>query len=137
MNPDPHINDYILTNPGSLEEQTPLYIAINNNCTIDYLDKLIKKGADINKGRVINGYYQNRSPLCNAIVKSMDVNMIKYLLENGAEPNFIENSIWRTPLDYLINNSTYSEPDKMQIEKWLLEKGAKTYIKFIAENPTV
>ena len=25
----------------------------------------------------------------------------------------------------------------MQIEKWLLEKGAKTYIKFIAENPTV
>ena len=123
-----NINDYVITDKINLVKETPLQLAINNNCSIDILDILLRKGADINKGKVINEVYQNQCPLSNAINNSMGEPIIKWFLDNNADINHIETSLWYTPLDYLINNKTYTPVDKENIKKLLLKNNAKTFM---------
>ena len=49
-------------------------------------------------------------------------------LKNKADINHIETSLWYTPLDYLINNKTYTPVDKENIKKLLLKNNAKTFM---------
>lgn len=123
-----NINDYIMIDANNFIKKTPFYIAIDNDFDTEFLEELLKKGADINIGQLRNNCYQNRPPLSNAIKKSRGVKMIRFLLENGADPNFLETSTWKTPLDYLYTNKSYSSLEKEIIKKMLLGKEAKTYI---------
>ena len=62
-----NINEYIYTCEGHLTKATPLYIAISKDCSIALLDRLLSQGANINKGRIKNGVYQDQPPLSGAI----------------------------------------------------------------------
>ena len=122
-----NINKYITINNVCIIQETPLYMAIKNDRSIEFLDILFNYGADINKGRIKNEFYQDQPPLSAAIEMSKGEEIIKYLIKKGANINYVENSTWRTPLDYLNDNKTYDPIVKKSILKMLLDKEAKTY----------
>ena len=102
-----NINDYITTDEANLTRATPFYILLSQDCSIALLDRLLRKGANINKGRIKNEVYQDQPPLSAAIEEGKGEEILLYLIEKGADINYVENSIWRTPLDYLNENNTY------------------------------
>ena len=129
-----NINDYITTDETYLTQATPFYIALSKDCSIALLDRLIECGANINKGRVKNGVYQDQPPLSAAIEQGKGEEILQYLIEKGADINYVETSIWRTPLDYLIKNNTYYPIVKKRVLQMFLDKGAKTYLELQAEK---
>lgn len=102
-----NINQYIAADEDHLTQATPFYIALSKDCSTVLLDRLIECGANINKGRIKNGVYQDQPPLSGAIEQGKGEEILQYLIEKGADINYVETSIWRTPLDYLMNDNTY------------------------------
>ena len=123
-----NVNDYIATDPANLTKATAFYILLSQDCSIALLDRLLRKGANINKGRVKNGVYQDQPPLSAAIEQGKGEEILQYLIEKGADINYVETSIWRTPLDYLNENNTYYPIVKKRVLQMFLDKGAKTYL---------
>jgi hypothetical protein len=62
-----NINQYIATDEDHLTQATPFYIVLSKDCSTALLDRLIECGANINKGRIKNGVYQDQPPLSGAI----------------------------------------------------------------------
>ena len=129
-----NINQYIATDDANLIQATPFYIALSKDCSTALLDRLIECGANINKGRIKNGVYQDQPPLSGAIEQGKGEEILQYLIEKGADINYVETSIWRTPLDYLMNDNTYYPIVKKRILRMFLDKGARTYLELHAEK---
>ena len=99
-------------NPDSVDEKgyTDLFMAIKRN-DIDYAQKVIKAGADVNK-------FDSRgvSPL-HAAIGQKKLEMAKLLLENGADVNIIDISS-DTPLNAAVAN------EQAEFVDLLVKKGA-------------
>lgn len=103
------------------EKREKLYKKENNQLFIDLINSFLKRNNDIN---IIN--YGGFTLLHYAVLDG-DEELVKFLLENGANPNIQSNINKNTPLH--INSSIGSQKEKtINIMRLLLENGANPNI---------
>ncbi len=108
-------NEYLkIDNVCDDDGDTPLTKAIIVG-RLDYVQKIIEKGADVNKVVVVHNIED--SPLSLA-VKDNHVNIAKLLIKNGADVNKVVGKEKESPLHIASRNSN------IDIAKLLLENGA-------------
>ena len=94
-------------NSSAYQNQTPLYLAINQNKP-EIAKKLLEVGADPN----IPAYYQ-RTPL-HIAVTSRRVELIELLVKHGADPN-LKDKKNKSPLDYCRQTSWNEQAKAIEI----------------------
>lgn len=101
---------------SQLELNNALNIAILENKDVEFLDVLIKRGANINSG--------DESALFFAL---KNIKLAKFLISQGADVNY-KNSFGKTPIFYAV------EFKNMDLIKFLIEHGADLNAKYISNN---
>lgn len=92
---------------------------INTNINLDFLKKLTSLGFDIEQGDK-----DGLTPLKQAIKYNGSQNLIKCLIDCGANINAIGKNSKRVPLDYIDYRSTSPE-EKNDLKEMLIKAGAK------------
>lgn len=98
---------YVIENTDNVNTKTdsttsPLFKYLNshsidNNTDIEVLRELVKKGANL------NDYNWGRTPLLQYCLLGNDINIVKYLIESGADPNLKDENN-RSLIDYMEDN---------------------------------
>ncbi|XP_044000972.1 uncharacterized protein LOC122847395 [Aphidius gifuensis] len=95
-----------------------LYYAVENK-NEKIVNMLINRGANIN----LRYGEDNRTVLCSAVQTIGDIEMIKLLLEKGADVN-CQNKSGSTPLNYIIGQKNFNSQIRSEIIELLLQYNA-------------
>lgn len=92
-------------NSGYIGGRNILHILIENNATEVFIKEAISRGADVNKK-----WISEDTPLYTAIKSESQhsSSIVKILLENGADPNIINNEKKESPLYTAIKNNKHN-----------------------------
>ncbi|MBN2571687.1 MAG: ankyrin repeat domain-containing protein [Ignavibacteriales bacterium] len=128
-----NIDELDENNRTVLLELTSYFIATNYNIPPSLIKLLIDLGANVNYQLKCNTSITNRfefeTPLVNA-VKTKKIEIIKVLLENGADPNALIDNCYPPYREFPANILSLTPEDSIdqtdqEIRKLLLEFGAK------------
>lgn len=92
-------------NSGYIGGRNILHILIENNATDVFIKEAISHGADVNKK-----WISEDTPLYTAIKSESQysTSIVKTLLENGADPNIINNEKMESPLYTAVKNNKHN-----------------------------
>lgn len=114
--PDINVNIPDPSDNGS--ENTPLMLAISEDYVVEFVQRLLDKGANVNAR---NAYEETALTMAVSDAK-MDINIVRLLLDKGADIITQDENGW-TPLILATMNS------HVEVVKLLLERGANKEIK--------
>ena len=110
---------------GAREDDEELANLIDTNSNIKKIEKIIKKGANVNE-LAFDSDGTKEYPLIRAIEKN-NVKLTELLLKNGANPN--QQTDYLDPLSHAIVNMN---PPNFKIIKLLVDNGANPYTRNIS-----
>jgi ankyrin repeat protein len=113
----PNVNVNMVDPSDAGNDDTPLMLAIRNDYSIEFIQKLLDKGADVNAENL-----DEDTPLLEAMYgDEHEIEIVRLLLDKGANIN-VQNEDGRTALMYAVINS------HIESVKLLLERGANKTI---------
>ena len=106
------------------EKRPPIYFATASGDT-NKVAKYVTQNNDVNKPIVCYKYGHRYAPLLHIAVSNSQLDVVKLLLENGANPNHMD-AQGETPLMAAIRGGRNDSPKEMRIRiiKALLDRGA-------------